>query len=314
MRHVNIFCMLATGLLCCNCGVSKMQVDMVQEFALKSDTITHSPAQIFENMQQVNRGRGLFYASSLSTPLLHVNELESMAKTDAQNATARNKAQSYVLALNSYCRALRNLSSETRWKQIGTELRGLGNKTDSVILYLNKSEWLEKSIPVGYAKLSGRYSGWIAQRYMKVRQKKALTQFITESDTLVSACTTALINVLKSPELNALLENEKSALKDNYSAYLQYLDRVGAANLIQNDQLFMELYSKSVNAEKIRTNCVSALRYFAKAHNKLAVRLQAGESAGKNRKKDVLEQLKDLASDIETLTLYTKQLIQLIDR
>lgn len=313
MKRVSIICLLATGMFCCSCGVSKLQVEMVQNFALKSDTITHSPAQIFENLQQVNRGRGIFYASSLSTPSLHVKELESMAKTDAQNITAQNKAQSYVLALNSYCRALRNLSSETRWKQIGTELRGLGNKTDSVILYLNKSEWLDKSIPEGYAKLSGRYSGWIAQRYMKARQKKALTQFVTESDTLVSACTDALINVLKSPELNALLENEKNALKDNYTAYLQYLDRVGAANLLSNDQLFLELYTKSVNAEKIRTNAVSALRNFAKAHHKLALRLQADESVGKNRKKDSLEQLKDLAEDIETLTLYTKQLIQLID-
>lgn len=312
MKQLGTYSSALLMMLLCSCGVSKMQVDMVQNLALKSDTITHSPVQIFVNMQQVNRERGLYYAASLSSPSLHVNELESMVKTDAQNITAQNKAQTYVLALNSYCRALRNLSSETRWKQIGTELRGLGNKTDSVILYLNKSDWMDKTVPEGYARLSGRYSGWIAQRYMKVRQKKALVQFVTESDTLVSVCTEALIEVLKSPELDALLANEREGLKDNYTAYLQYLERSGAVNLIENDKLFIDLYSKSANAEKIRTNCVSALRYFAKAHHNLALRL-LGDGSKKNKRKDRIEQLKDIADDLATLSLYTKQLIELID-
>jgi hypothetical protein len=185
-----------------------------------------------------------------------------------------NRAEVYVNVLNSYLRALRSISATTRWSDYGTEWRGIGRNIDSLILRYNQTDLLDTKIPVGWAKLSGQYMGYLSERFMRVRQAKAVKAFVTEGDTLVSVCVDGLIDLLKKGDLIELIENESEGLKNNYEAYLRRLESGGLPADLEADRKYIELVKRVEKAKYTRGRCVTALQSLKRAHAKLVDELK----------------------------------------
>lgn len=123
-------------LLAGSCTVlSKTQKAMAQRLSINADTVVSAPIRMFETLAEVRLERSLFYASTLTGATAHFSEVDMIADAAEKEQKRLSKYGVYINALNSYIRAIQSLSSDTRWKGIGTEVRGIGNNLDSILLY-----------------------------------------------------------------------------------------------------------------------------------------------------------------------------------
>jgi hypothetical protein len=258
-----------------SCAVlTESQLRMVTNLTVASDSIAVAPAVIFEELAVVRTERGLYYAASLISAEARGKEMNALAEASYDDEQLVDRANVYVNVLNSYLRALRSISTDTRRKSYGTEWRGIGRNIDSLILRFNQVELLDTEIPVGWSKLSGQYMGYMSERYVRGRQAKAVKVFVTEGDTLVTACVDGLIELLKKGEVNELIENEAEGLKNNYEAYLHRLEQSGEMADLSADRRYIELVKRLEAAKKTRSRCVTALQSLKRAHNKLVKELE----------------------------------------
>ena len=94
------------------------------------------------------------------------------------------KSEIYVDVLNSYIRALRSLSSESRWKSYGTEIRGIGNRVDSVVYRFNRLDAVSEEVPEGYARLAGKVLGYARNSHTAETMNKAGFEIIRAADVI----------------------------------------------------------------------------------------------------------------------------------
>ena len=263
--------------ICINasCAVlTKSQLELATKLTVASDTVVATPKAIFDELTTVRLERGLYYAASLTSATAREKEINALAVARMADEQTVKKAEVYVDVLNSYLRALRSISADARWTAYGTEWRGLGRNIDSLILGANQTGLLDTKIPVGWAKLSGQYIGYMSERYMRLRQAKAVRSFVTEGDTLLAACIDGLVELLKKGDLIDLIENESEGLKNNYEAYLHRLELSGLPADFAADRNYIELVQRIENAKYARSRCVTALQSLKRAHAKLVEELK----------------------------------------
>lgn len=298
--------LIAATLTSCS-SLTQTQINMAYNLAVSSDTIINSPLFIFQEIEKVRTGRGLFYAASLTTAQAHYMEVSALSDNIIRSMNHADNAMAYIKALNSYTRALRSISNKARWKSIGTEIRGVGSKTDTLFMAINSIPYLDRPLPEGASKLAGRSVAFISENYMKARQAKAVRSFVMESDSLVAVCVENLIEVLQSPLLNALFEHENISLKNDYQAYLNAVEIEGQLVPISYDERYIELQKSLNSAKYARTRCLISLRAFARAHHKLYL---CFESSNKKIKR---EHMADLYSTIIQMNAFTDKIIEYIE-
>ena len=275
-------------------SLTKSQLQRVTNLTVASDTIIATPKAIFNELATVRLERGLYYAASFTSAAAREKEINALATASIADEQLVNRAEVYVNVLNSYLRALRSISAATRWQAYGTEWRGIGRNIDSLILRLNQTELIETTIPVGWAKLSGQYSGFMSERFMRVRQAKIVRAFVTDGDSLVAACTDGLVELLKQGDLIDLIENESHGLKNNYESYLHRIELSGLPVDFEADRKYIELVKRMEAAKKSRNRCVTALQSLKRAHAKLVQELE---------KKQNIDFLIDELIELNTLAL-----------
>ena len=154
--------------------LSKAQIEAVGELTFRSDTISRSPAVLFEEMSELRLERGLFYAASLTSGTARYEEVTALAETSMDDESLVRKASGYVDAFNSYVRALHSVSADARWKGLGTEIRGTGTRVDSVLYRYNRLDTGYEDIPTGYARMAGRVLAYVAEEVMQAVQGRAV--------------------------------------------------------------------------------------------------------------------------------------------
>ena len=195
--------------------LSKAQIEAVGELTFRSDTISRSPAVLFGEMSELRLERGLFYAASLTSGTARYEEVTALAETSMDDESLVRKASGYVDAFNSYVRALHGVSSEARWKGLGTEIRGIGTRVDSVLYRYNRLDTGYEDIPTGYARMAGRVLAYVAEEVMQAVQGRAVRNIVVTGDTLVTASCDSLMDILRSDEMNELIRHERESLRDN---------------------------------------------------------------------------------------------------
>ena len=113
-------------------SMTKAQLKRVNSLAVVSDSAITGPGSVLRTLDQIRLDRGLIYAASLQGTDNRIRELNGLADATAQQSRLADKSDVCINILNSYVRALRSVSSETRWKQNGTELRGIGRNLASL--------------------------------------------------------------------------------------------------------------------------------------------------------------------------------------
>ena len=263
------------NLMITSCAVlTKSQLQRVTNLTVASDTVVASPKVIFDELATVRLERGLYYAASLTSATAREKEINALATAILADEQLMNRTEAYVNVLNSYLRALRSISATTRWSAYGTEWRGIGRNIDSLILRTNQTDLFDTKIPIGWAKLSGQYMGYLNENFMRVRQTKAVKSFVTEGDTLLAVCIDGLVDLLKKGDLIDLIENESEGLKNNYEAYLRRLELNGLPADFAADRKYIELVKRVEKAKYTRGRCVTALQSLKRAHAKVVEELK----------------------------------------
>ena len=254
-------------------SMTKAQLKRVNSLAVVSDSAITGPGSVLRMLDQVRLDRGLMYAASLQGADTRIQELNGLADATAQMSRLADKSDVCIDILSSYVRALRSVSSETRWKQNGTELRGIGRNLDSLAIAYNKLDWGTLYEP-GIAKQIGRTSGYLAEQYGKRHQRKTVQGMLTHGDKLVDECVQTLVSVLKSDEFKSLIDNERRGLENNYRAYLNAASLNGITPSTDLDRLYIESRLQVDLAEQTRRRCITMLQSFGRAHSALVKEMQ----------------------------------------
>ena len=281
--------------------LSKAQIEAVGELTFRSDTVSRSPAILFEEMSELRLERGLYYAASLSSGTARYEEVTALAEASMDDEALVRKAAGYVNVFNSYVRALHSVSSEARWTGIGTEIRGIGGRVDSVLYRYNRLDTGYEDIPVGYARMAGRVLAYVAEEVMQSVQGTAVRNIVVAGDTLVTASCDSLMAILRSDEMNELIRHERESLRDNYAAYLAALELRGEPVPFESDRLYVELLRRADELPDIRNSCVSALRSFKNAHAKLAADFAAGKKEVHEELWEEVLRLNELAAQVSEM-------------
>ena len=254
-------------------SMTKAQLKRVNSLAVVSDSAITGPGSVLRILDQVRLDRGLMYAASLQGADTRIRELNGLADATAQMSRLADKSDVCIDILSSYVRALRSVSSETRWKQNGTELRGIGRNLDSLAIAYNKLDWGTLYEP-GIAKQIGRTSGYLAEQYGKRHQRKTVQGMLTHGDKLVDECVQTMVSVLKSDEFKSLIDNERQGLENNYRAYLNAASLNGITPSTDLDRLYIESRLRVEMAEQTRRRCITMLQSFGRAHSALVKEMQ----------------------------------------
>lgn len=281
--------------------LSKAQIEAVGELTFRSDTVSRSPAILFGEMSELRLERGLYYAASLSSGTARFEEVTALAEASMDDEVLVRKAAGYVDVFNSYVRALHSVSSEARWTGIGTEIRGIGSRVDSVLYRYNRLDTGYEDIPVGYARMAGRVLAYVAEEVMQSVQGTAVRNIVMAGDTLVAASCDSLMDILRSDGMNGLIRHEQESLRDNYSAYLQALELRGEPVPMDSDRRYVELLRRADELSSVRNSCVSALRSFKNAHAKLAADFAAGKKEVHEELWEEVLRLNELAAQVSEM-------------
>ena len=246
-------------------SMSKAQLKRVNSLAVVSDSAVCGPGSVFRILDDVRTDRGLMYVASLQSADARISELNGLALARQEQSRLADKADVCISILESYIRALRSASSDSRWKQNGTELRGIGRNMDSLAIAYNKLDWGTLYEP-GIARQIGKTSGYLAEQYGKRRQYRMVKAMVEQGDSLVDACCKSLVAGLKSGEFKSLIENEQTGLENNYRAYLNSLQLTGASPALEFDRLYLDNRIRIETARTMNKRCISMLQSFRRAH------------------------------------------------
>lgn len=270
LKAIALWCNVLLILFCMSgcSAMSKAQLKRVNALAVVSDSAMCGPGSVMQILDEVRLERGLIYAASLQGADTRIQELNGLADAVSNQTRLADKANLCVSILESYIRALRSVSSQDRWKQNGTELRGIGRNMDSLAIAYNQLDWGTLYEP-GIAKQIGHTSGYLAEQYGKRRQRYVVKRILQHGDTLVDECVKSLVETLKSTEFRSLIDNERTGLENNYRAYLNSTSLTGSTPLPQYDRIYVENRLKIEQAETLRRRCISMLQSFGRAHSAL---------------------------------------------
>lgn len=273
MKKIRLILYLQILLITPSCSVlTKSQVDAVGRLAVAADTVVASPARLFGSLSEVRMGRGLFYAASISTPSLSATELNEVAKAYSSDISISEKISTYTSILGSYIRSLKSLSSPIRYKQAGVELRGIGRNIDSLLLKYNTLE--NEDIPIGFAKISGKYAAYLTETYLKYKQAYLLKGYVSECDTLVALCVDEIVSLMRKKDVEELILHEEISLKSDYENYLSRLSLGSFPPDFHAAKEYVSLYKTLSDAKNFRQKCITALLSFKRAHHSLVSKLK----------------------------------------
>lgn len=264
---------LSAGLASC-AVLTKSQIEAVGNLSAASSGVETGPSVVFSSLSDVREGRGAFFVASLSSAEARVTELEALYGERIEDEKVAKKAEACTDVLNSYLRSLRSLSSEDRWKSAGTEIRGLGRNIDSMVIKYNKLGWSEE-MQEGRVKTLSYAVAYIAQEYLKLRQAKALREYVTIGDTLVGLCVDQMVEILKDEKVRILIKQESVSAKEDYMAYVHYMGVRGSVIPMEADERYIEILGGLDKTEKIRRSTISSLQALKRGHHKLMLDIKS---------------------------------------
>ena len=253
--------------------MNKAQLERINTLAFSCDSISATPTAIFSNLSEIRHERSLMYVASLTDTDNRIKELNAIAAFEQKEEKSAAKAVLYSKVLDSYVKALQSLSSPTRWRQSGVELRSLGRNTDSLITAYNALGWGEP-IEFDHSVQVAKTGGYITENIYKRRQYKLVKEVVESCDTIVSSCCNARIAILKDDNIKTLIDNEESGLETDYKSYLNAMSLAGKIPDQLYDRKYLALKAKITETKHIKTKCINNLHTFRKAHNRVLQEMQ----------------------------------------
>ena len=289
LNSVRLLCLFALFLLLLpGCAVlSREQLKAIDSFGTSCENFSNYPGALFSELAAIRMERGLFFASSIGEPRLRVSELNAIEAGASSDLSLSTKVNLSMEILAGYQRALKILAGSARWEDAGREFRSIGRNIDSLVIKYNVLE-ITEALPVGIAKAGGRLAGIMIQSFKKRSQAAAVKEFVVAADTLIAAIVSDMSDILSSPAVSALIENEDKGLEQDYISYLM--------SGKEDDRRYLELRARLNAVKKMRSGTISAAKRIAKAHTKIVDGL-----AKRRNVSELFDELLDLEKEVLTL-------------
>ncbi len=282
-------------------SLSKNQLKTIEKFATSCDSFSVYPSLLFREMSELRVERGVYFASSLTTPELRIKELNDIFDQSVKDTAVAKKLDLSMQILQKYSRALKSLAHTNRTIDVGREFRSLGRNLDSLVFAYNGLE-ITKPLPTGLLNLSGRIIGYGAELIAHGTRSKALREYIIEGDTLVSALCDNLSELMTGEQIKALIINEQEGLKANYLSYLRIK---GSGANITEDRIYLGLLDKVNSIDKMRRGTSTSAKALHRAHNKLAI-----DVVRKKKFSEIYEEVSIFNQEVEKLAKATRKKIE----
>ena len=245
----------------------------------------------------MRKSRGVYFANTLSTPLLHLIELDSIYAQQKLDERKTILFQNSFEILNTYSKILLALSSDVYVDDLYNNIKELEYDLESLINLNNKLTSF--NTPTGFVNIGAKIGVVSGRIYINQKQSKEIKILLNSSDTLITNVSNNIISYLDSKNLTAIIDNEDKMLSINYLSYIQQSNRTN----ISNDLEYIELKSNIDNIKKLRKNLITCMINLRDSH-----KIMVEEINNKNSTMDSINEIKDLAKSIIEINQIVKEL------
>lgn len=296
MKNLINLMLLSVLLQSCN-TLTHSEKTHVRQFAASTKNIPQYAFKFHQSLSNVRKSRGVYFANTLSTPSLHLNELDSIY---AQHKLDERKT---ILFLNSfeilstYSKILLTLSSDVYVDDLYNNVKELEYNLESLIKLNNTLTSFDT--PTGFINIGAKIGIISGRIYLNQKQSKEIKILLNSSDTLITNVSNNIISYLDSKNLNDIINNEDKMLSINYLSYIQQTNRTN----ITNDLEYIQLKSNVDNIKQLRKKLIICMVNLKDSHKIIVEELNK-----KNSIIDNLNQIKELARTVIEINQLVKEL------
>lgn len=296
MKKFITFILLTIAIQSCN-TLSHTKKVHIHQFATSTKDLPKYSLKFNQTLSNVRKSRGVYFANTLSTPLLHLIELDSIYAQQKLDERKTILFQNSFEILNTYSKILLALSSDVYVDDLYNNIKELEYDLESLINLNNKLTSF--NTPTGFVNIGAKIGVVSGRIYINQKQSKEIKILLNSSDTLITNVSNNIISYLDSKNLTAIIDNEDKMLSINYLSYIQQSNRTN----ISNDLEYIELKSNIDNIKKLRKNLITCMINLRDSH-----KIMVEEINNKNSTMDSINEIKDLAKSIIEINQIVKEL------
>ncbi|MEP7144017.1 MAG: hypothetical protein ABI707_14140 [Ferruginibacter sp.] len=282
---------ITLGLLLGSCAsLTKTQIGAVNQFSQASKNFSAYPSRVMTALAEIRVKRGVYFANTLDSPKLHINELDKIYQARKNSYKYSAKVDTTFKIIDKYAQSLMLLSSEKYVSDLKTQANNFGVDLDSLIKGYNSIEGV-KQVPAGIGGAINKLIVLGGKQYVRSKQAKEIKKFVPAADSLISVMTTNLLEFLQSKNIQFLVKNEEEEVNSNYLSFLRQRQPG-----IENERDYLDLKSNIDAIKQLRDQTVAATKHLRRAHKKLLLAIQRRKTL-----KETIPELQDLYEDVKEI-------------
>ena len=277
--------------------LSNSKREYIQQFGLSTRNLPDYSLKLTDGLSNIRSKRGVYFANTLSTPNLHLNELDNIynqQKIDEVNSTL---FQNSFAMLSLYSTMLLKLSSNSYNENLYDNIKELEYGLENLITINN--QLTSSNIPTGFINIAAKISFLSGKYYIGYNQNQEIKRLVTSSDSLITDISNNIIFHLKSDNLNSIIENEHMMLSRNYLSYIQQNKQTS----VYSDLDYILLKNNLDKIKALKEKLIISVVNLKLTHNIMAVELNK-----KNTTLDNINQLKELLITMSEINQIAKQI------
>jgi len=277
--------------------LSHTKITYVHQFAASTKDLPQYALKFNQSLSNVRKSRGVYFANTLSTPSLHIAELDSIYAQQKLDERKSILFKNSFEILNTYSKILLALSSDVYVDNLYNNIKELEYNLESLINLNNKLTSFDT--PTGFINIGSKIGIISTRIYINQKQSKEIKILLNSSDTLITNVSNNIISYLDSKNLNAIIDNEDKMLSINYLSYIQQSNKTTT----NNDLDYIQLKSNIDNIKQLRKNLIICMINLRDSH-----KIMVEEINKKNSTIDNINEIKDLAKSIIEINQIVKEL------
>lgn len=288
---------LLVGLIQGCATLSSSKREYIQQFGLSTRNLPEYSLKLTDGLSNIRSKRGVYFANTLSTPNLHLNELDNIynqQKIDEVNSTL---FQNSFAMLSLYSTMLLKLSSNSYNEDLYDNIKELEYGLENLITINN--QLTSSNIPTGFINIAAKISFLSGKYYIGHNQNEEIKRLVTSSDSLITNISNNIVFHLKSDNLNSIIENEHMMLSRNYLSYIQQNKQTS----VYSDLDYILLKNNLDKIKALKEKLIISVTNLKLAHNIMAVEVNK-----KNTTLDNINQLKELLITMSEINQIAKQI------
>ncbi|MEO6916344.1 MAG: hypothetical protein ABI151_12410 [Chitinophagaceae bacterium] len=278
MNRFIILCFCFVVLAGC-ASLTKTQVAAVKSFATASQDFSAYPGKVLTELADIRMHRGVYFANSLDSARLHIEELDSIYNFRVRDSALISKADITFKIIDKYAQSLLLLSSDKFELKLRQQSLRFGTDLDSLTTLYNTKNF--PRVPTGIGAGVSQLIAFGGTQYIRSRQAREIKKFVPQADRLIEVMTANLNEFLRSGIVSELIDNESAGIRSNYLSFLRQSKTIsmnGRDSVIQvsntkssiaNDLEYVKLRAAIDYVKALRAETLVATAKLRIAHAKL---------------------------------------------